>query len=193
MKVSVPAVAPPTPPRDRRVERQHARLRARLVRALGAVDVDRRAIDDERALAAPRRGTPTSLRARGVRPAAWSRPRRLAATASRAPAAIVTPAAAAAASLRLDEVEALNRMARLDEIGGHRRAHVAETEKCDFGHVHFPWRSILDQAARHDHPHDLVRSLENLVHAQGRAPASRRRNRRDSHSRRTVAARRWRR
>jgi hypothetical protein len=25
-------------------------------------------------------------------------------------------------------------MARLDEIGGHRRAHVAEADECDFGH-----------------------------------------------------------
>ena len=36
---------------------------------------------------------------------------------------------------RLDEIEALDRMAGLDQIGGHRRAHVAKAEKGDFRHM----------------------------------------------------------
>ena len=35
---------------------------------------------------------------------------------------------------RIDKIEARDRMARLDEIRGHRRAHVAEADECDFGH-----------------------------------------------------------
>ena len=38
------------PARDRRVERQHARRAASLMGRLGALDVDGRAVDDERAL-----------------------------------------------------------------------------------------------------------------------------------------------
>ena len=44
--------------------------------------------------------------------------------------------------LRLDEVEAYDRMTRLDEIGGHWQAHVAQTQKCDFGHQS-PQRGLL--------------------------------------------------
>ena len=47
MKVSVPAVAPPTPPGDRRVEGERSGRRAHFVSALGALDVDGRAVDDE--------------------------------------------------------------------------------------------------------------------------------------------------
>ena len=47
--------------------------------------------------------------------------------------AIVTPVAAAAAAAAR-KVEARDRMARLDEIGGHRTAHVAEAEERNIGH-----------------------------------------------------------
>ncbi len=42
-----------------------------------------------------------------------------------------TPDAAAAVLAEIDEIEALDRVAGFDEIGGHRRAHVAEADECD--------------------------------------------------------------
>jgi hypothetical protein len=34
----------------------------------------------------------------------------------------------------VDKIEARDRMPSLDKIRGHRRAHVAEADECDFGH-----------------------------------------------------------
>ncbi len=127
---------PADPARHRRVEGRDARRAACIVRALGAFDVDGRAVDDERAarhggqeigvsrenmLSGGQHGD-DDIRARD-RLARIGRDRHAGAGGGRL--------------RRLDEVETCNRMPRLDEIGGHRPAHVAEAEKRDLGHC-FP-------------------------------------------------------
>ena len=56
------------------------------------------------------------------------------AAASRALAAMATPEAAARRLRRFDEIEALDRVASLDEVCGHRRAHIAEADEGDVRH-----------------------------------------------------------
>ena len=134
MKVSVPAVAPPTPPLTGASSVSMAAATPRLMRALGAVDVDRRAVDDQRALACGRQE---------VRPA---RENMLAGrqhgddhvgAADGAPGGGRDGRAGCGGGglRRLDEIEAGNRMAGLDQVGDHRGAHVAEADEGDFGHV----------------------------------------------------------
>src|SRR5271166_4833179 len=87
-------------------------------------------------------------------------------TASRAARAIVTPVAAAAvfaASTRSKPETAWPALTRLAAIGAPmlpRPMNATFDMSASLG------RSILDQAARHDDPHDLVRSFEDLVHAK---------------------------
>src|SRR5271166_1108959 len=86
-------------------------------------------------------------------------------TASRAARAIVTPVAAAAvfaASTRSKPKTAWPALTRLAAIGAPM---LPRPRKATLD-ISAPWRSILDQAARHDHPHDLVRSFEDLMNAQ---------------------------
>ena len=49
---------------------------------------------------------------------------------------------------RVDEIEARDRMASLDEIGGHRRAHIAEADEMRFWTYVPPERRVSDDARR---------------------------------------------
>ena len=56
------------------------------------------------------------------------------ATASRAEPAMATPVAAASLRSFSTRSKPIDAMARLDEIGGHRAAHIAEADKGDRAH-----------------------------------------------------------
>ena len=162
MKASVPAVAPPTPP-ETGASRWAKPPVGRFMRASRAFDVDRRAIDKQRAglccgqNVAPGRdhmapggqhgdddvglGDGRAGRIGGDGPARRRIPPQL-----------------------LDQVESAYPMARFYQIGGHRAAHVAKADKGDHGHAFLPknWRfgdgpamrgpkaSALNEPARHN-------------------------------------------
>ena len=67
---------------------------------------------------------------------------------------------------------------RLDQIGGHRTAHVAEADEAIIAMRSLteclrpssfetpPAAALMMRMARDNQPHDLVRAFQNLVHAQ---------------------------
>ena len=138
MKVSVPPVAPPTPPETGASRVSTPAAAPASCALLGAVDIDGRAIDDERALG--RRGKEIGMSREHVAPGREHGDDRVGARDSLAGARRDGDAGCGGRRLRgVDKIEARDRVARLDEIRGHRRAHVAEADECDFGHG-FPGR-----------------------------------------------------
>ena len=121
------------PARNRRVEGKHARGVARLVRFAGAVDIDGRAIDNDGAFC--RRGEEFRMSRQHVTSGREHGYDRVGARDGLAGARRNGDARCGRRGLRgIDKIEAGDRMTRLDEIGGHRRAHVAEADECDSGH-----------------------------------------------------------
>ncbi len=134
MKVSVAPFAPPTPPETGASTEMRPAPRGKLMRLAGAFDVDRRAVDEQRAVL------------RGADDLAPDRQNMLAGRQHRDDD--VRALHRLGRTFRLDdparrrrraqlggEIEACDRVAGLDEIGGHRAAHVAETDECDGCHV----------------------------------------------------------
>ena len=126
---------PADPAGDGRVEGEHARRGAGFMRLLRAsLDIDGRAIDDERALwrrgkkIRMRRENMPARREHGYDRIGFERPPRVRSPQWR------RLRAAARRLRRLDEIEALDRVASLDEVCGHRGVHIAEADEGDVRH-----------------------------------------------------------
>jgi hypothetical protein len=147
MKVSVPAVAPPTAARNRRIDHLQPGLGRQLADMTGAVDVDGRAVDQQRALgdvgqhvvlvdaahvATGRQHGDHDLGALygfgGRRRPSWR------------------TLLDGAAEGRCRQVERRYLMLALDQVGGHRAAHVAKTDEGDLRHVILPFNRRTDRS-----------------------------------------------
>ena len=126
MKVSVPAVAPPIPPETGASSAPRPDGRGQRRNGAGAVDVDSGAVAKHRT---------------GCHDRDRSRPRRQRRIAPFGSMVITTSAPAAASAARAGpghalgtggrQIEPANLMARLGQIGRHRRAHVPQTDEPD--------------------------------------------------------------
>src|SRR5271156_3704567 len=164
MKVSVPPLAPPTPPETgaSSVAAPARSPAACAWRALATSIVEQSTTSALRETA----GRMSSQQAITWRPAGnmvkiASAP----STAALALAAIATPLASAparCASTRSKPMTAWPALTRLAAIG----APMLPRPMNAIFAIPATLPSILDQSARNDHPHDLVRSLEDLMHAQ---------------------------
>ena len=142
MKVSVAALAPPTPPETGASSVAMPRAAAKRMRLAGAGHIDRRAIDEQRALPRPRHDIVPDRQdvlARrqhgdddvGVLDGAPGAGDDLDAVSGRGFAQ------------RRYQVEAENVLARLDQVGGHRPAHIAETDE-----IRLPPCAVLPQVSK---------------------------------------------
>ena len=167
MKVSVPAVAPPTPPETgaSSVSMPAAAPASCALRALSTSMVELSMIsapfgaDGRRSAQAA-----STCRPAGSMVTTTSAP----ATASRALPMIATPVSAAVCFCASIEVVARDPVSRLDQVGGHRPAHVAQTEKCDVGHSSL--RFVLACLVRRRYAQHRRRD-EIIVAAIGRSPS----------------------
>ncbi|MCY1299935.1 hypothetical protein D9M70_494850 [compost metagenome] len=119
---------------DRRVERRAADLFGERMRLAGAVDVDRRAIDQKRSgIDEAEQFVPDIEHVGAGRQHgddAFGTAHRLCDRTSNRNAGFRRSVAR-----RFRQVEAADRMPRLHQIGGHRPAHIAEPDKGDLRHV----------------------------------------------------------
>ena len=138
MKVSVAPLAPPMPPDTGASIEPMPCFAASACALLGALDVDGRAVDDQRALRPsterPSVQTDSTCLPAGSMVMTTSAPF----TARHGAVGDPCPVGLGLRARRLDQIERGHLVAGLDQIGRHRPAHIAETDECDACHLKFP-------------------------------------------------------